>query len=267
MKTSEWPTPQGYARGKAANSAPGLTPLDIQVRGLYAEPALSQLILFAEAFPVSRTRLLVDGWEAPTSGISGQSSPELFARLGPDGSWLKTYRDCSPQMLDGSSEAFSETWPRAGTMRNGTAFQLPPSAPVTKGIESGLLPTPIANNWGFNQSLGENTAIRPSLKMMARQNTAEHDSGKHHGQPDTLHSAVKRWPTPQASDWKRAHAYSAEERGHSPQLRHVLTGQLNPTWVEWLMGFPLGWTVCEAWGTHSSRRLRNGLAGVFKKRK
>jgi DNA (cytosine-5)-methyltransferase 1 len=23
------------------------------------------------------------------------------------------------------------------------------------------------------------------------------------------------------------------------------SGALNPTWVEWLMGFPLGWTDCE----------------------
>jgi hypothetical protein len=22
-------------------------------------------------------------------------------------------------------------------------------------------------------------------------------------------------------------------------------GQLNPTWVEWLMGYPFGWTDCE----------------------
>jgi len=25
----------------------------------------------------------------------------------------------------------------------------------------------------------------------------------------------------------------------------VTGGKLNPTFVEWLMGFPLGWTVCE----------------------
>lgn len=24
--------------------------------------------------------------------------------------------------------------------------------------------------------------------------------------------------------------------------KYPLAGQLNPTWVEWLMGFPIGWT-------------------------
>jgi DNA (cytosine-5)-methyltransferase 1 len=23
------------------------------------------------------------------------------------------------------------------------------------------------------------------------------------------------------------------------------TGQMNPQWVEWLMGYPIGWTDCE----------------------
>jgi hypothetical protein len=40
---------------------------------------------------------------------------------------------------------YSETWPRSGTMRNGTAYQLATLAPVTDGIGSGLWPTPTAN--------------------------------------------------------------------------------------------------------------------------
>ena len=31
-------------------------------------------------------------------------------------------------------------------------------------------------------------------------------------------------------------------------------GQLNPTWVEWLMGWPLGWTGCEPLETESYQR-------------
>ena len=29
-------------------------------------------------------------------------------------------------------------------------------------------------------------------------------------------------------------------------LNDTVGGQLNPTWVEWLMGFPLGWTDLSA---------------------
>jgi hypothetical protein len=35
------------------------------------------------------------------------------------------------------------------------------------------------------------------------------------------------------------------------------TGGLNPTWVEWLMGFPIEWTGLEDWATPSSRSARS----------
>jgi hypothetical protein len=34
------------------------------------------------------------------------------------------------------------------------------------------------------------------------------------------------------------------------------TGQLNPTWVEWLMGFPLTWTALLAYPSSPRRRIR-----------
>jgi hypothetical protein len=37
------------------------------------------------------------------------------------------------------------------------------------------------------------------------------------------------------------------------QAQQMVGGQLNPTWVEWLMGFPAGWTACDASETPSSR--------------
>ncbi|MBK8201640.1 MAG: recombinase family protein [Bdellovibrionales bacterium] len=43
----------------------------------------------------------------------------------------------------------------------------------------------------------------------------------------------------------------AQTREHSPNLNNVVApgGQLNPTWVAWLMGYPLEWTVLEDWAT------------------
>jgi DNA (cytosine-5)-methyltransferase 1 len=95
-----------------------------------------------------------------------------------------------------------------------------------------------------------------------------------------LATAVQKWPTPTASDWKgrgpnskqqglsevvKYPTMSASGMGNtgSQQMlqKHVNSGslteeekrgmtagnggRLNPTWVEWLMGFPTGWTDLE----------------------
>jgi len=90
---------------------------------------------------------------------------------------------------------------------------------------------------------------------------------------DPLNVAVKRWPTPKGSpsgpDFARANRDGsggddlatavAKDMMPTPTANrwdglqshgvNVVSGQLNPTWVEWLMGFPLGWTDLDASGT------------------
>jgi len=57
-----------------------------------------------------------------------------------------------------------------------------------------------------------------------------------------LNAAVKMWPTPVADDT----GYRRESYAQGgTALSTVAGGQLNPTWVEWLMGFPIGWTDFE----------------------
>ena len=46
-------------------------------------------------------------------------------------------------------------------------------------------------------------------------------------------------PTPCARDWKND---ILPHGNHSPGLARVIGGMLNPPWVEWLMGWPIGWT-------------------------
>ena len=83
--------------------------------------------------------------------------------------------------------------------------------------------------------------------------------------------AVKLWPTPKSSpsgpDFARANRPGsggddlATAAARDPQAG----GSLNPTWVEWLMGWPLGWTDCaplEMAGYHRWRQsLLQGLEG------
>jgi hypothetical protein len=68
--------------------------------------------------------------------------------------------------------------------------------------------------------------------------------------------ALKMWPTPNTVDAKGG---TRAGEGQT-QLCHVVGGSLNPTWVEWLMGFPLGWTALEASGIASSRKSQNSSA-------
>lgn len=61
-------------------------------------------------------------------------------------------------------------------------------------------------------------------------------------------STTPRWPTPAARDYRYPNARTYSERGggkKGEQLPNVIGGPLNPTWVEWLMGFPAGWTALE----------------------
>jgi hypothetical protein len=57
-------------------------------------------------------------------------------------------------------------------------------------------------------------------------------------------------PTPTSREWKGARdPETLKKKGRTPTnsladtIRAETTGQLNPYWVEWLMGYPVGWTV------------------------
>jgi len=73
-----------------------------------------------------------------------------------------------------------------------------------------------------------------------------------------LNAAVKTFPTPTSSN--RDSAGGSNSRAKQKKDGTYISGQLNPTWVEWLMGFPLGWTDCDPSATVSSRRSRSGSA-------
>jgi hypothetical protein len=111
----------------------------------------------------------------------------------------------------------------------GVCYPLPPLGLRTdeRGYGS-LLPTPSAKSYGTNQggAMGRVGPVRPSLETMARRGI---------------------WPTPQAFDATgiTGNLWERKTKGGCSNLKDVVGGKLNPTWVEWLMGWPLGWTDCE----------------------
>lgn len=50
-------------------------------------------------------------------------------------------------------------------------------------------------------------------------------------------------PTLRASDWRSGKVSEKTMQKNSRPLCEVLGGHINPTWAEWFMGFPVGWTA------------------------
>lgn len=109
-----------------------------------------------------------------------------------------------------------------------------------------LWPTPSASDRG-------RTAINPH---MTKNGTIRH-IGKNGTQSYArLDAVAAMFPTPKARDAKdttRLPPSRLADPGKDSLVQRVGRGipkedggQLNPTWVEWLMGFPIGWTDLDA---------------------
>ena len=67
-------------------------------------------------------------------------------------------------------------------------------------------------------------------------------------------------PTPTCHNSKEG-AYPAEFKRKTPSLATHAGGKLNPTWVEWLMGWPLGWTDLKPLETDKYQQWRHSHGG------
>lgn len=207
----------------------------------------------AAASPV-RTSAPQDVERASTakSPDSGWKWRESSVKYDPDTRSWRT-RQCS---LLGGSEEFSGTWPRWGSMRDGECWELPTLVRPISVTVSGLLPTPVASAYGSNQggAAGRVGPVRHSLQAMASKNmwpTIKATDGDRGGRGDLIqalrgnhNSHFKLWPTPTTQDAEN-NGGPSQARRNTPPLNVQAGGPLNPTWVEWLMGWPLGWTDCE----------------------
>ena len=158
--------------------------------------------------------------------VSGRRCFDSSEMYGQRGRLLKMYQ---PFDLRGLPWSFKIS-ARSGIAVNGIAYPLVPLALLTAGTASGspLIATPTA------------TANQLCPSMM-----------KHPG-------CRNMWPTPRASEWKGVGPLGSKSHNHRlekgyldacVQHREQATGKLNPAWVEWLMGFPAGWTDLSNSGT------------------
>jgi hypothetical protein len=63
-------------------------------------------------------------------------------------------------------------------------------------------------------------------------------------------------PTPQARDYRSGQQSRWDDPERSRNLNDKIGGKLNPQWVEWLMGWPIGWTDLAALETDKWQQWR-----------
>jgi hypothetical protein len=221
--------------------------------------------------PVNRSRSQVSEKETMTLDIFGPSSEKPFASYNRTTQSWKMSEDISVS----DSKKFSKTLPTSGMMRNGKLFQQALLVRHTNGKGSSLWPTPttqershpnlkltpagrrLSKNGKSSHSLGLADAVilwpTPRASSAMSEDISKIQERLKNGKPykSKLEEAVALWPTPRAA--------MGETRNHNVWLRPAdkpqnlenriaqrdpksIGGKVNPTWVEWLMGFPLGWT-------------------------
>jgi hypothetical protein len=167
----------------------------------------------------------------------GWSLPGSFARWDPATSSWKT-RQCS---LLGDLDEFSETWPRWGSMLNGECCLRPMLAHRTSGKGSGFWPTPCATD---SRGSGVRGVLRDRLDYAV-------ERGQTKARRYVTQQAPVMWPTPTVvTDTGGAAMCKWGGSGARAKLRTMVSpeemnGALNPMWVEWLMGWPIGSTSYE----------------------
>jgi hypothetical protein len=171
----------------------------------------------------------------------GERWQGLLARLDPN-THLWKIPQCS--LLEDSEQSL-ETWSNWGTMRNGVCWEQMMWEQTTTENEFGYWLTPTATNIsGRNQESMEHRIKwreNSGRKTVPLGNLAE--QVMYSGQiPCKDMKQPTYWGTPKAQDSRHA----SWDRGKSNLGEQVAGlhngGHLNPTWTEWLMGWPLEWT-------------------------
>jgi hypothetical protein len=165
-----------------------------------------------------------------------------LAKYDPDSSSWKTPQ-CS--LLEEEQESLA-ILPKWGMTVNGLLWEQPMLMPHTRETECGLSanwPTPVHSE--------------------ARQGLQIRRDGKK-GTQTSLSTAVLTWPTPRtkgmcggSGSWDLLNKNTTVEEARLMGAGNG--GQLNPTWVEWLMGFPLGWTDLKPLETPKSHSVQQQL--------
>lgn len=185
-----------------------------EIRLQNEESGQMTLIALSEDSHANRSALPAREKVKKTKDSCGENLAASLARLDRVGLSLKTYLDSSVSHLT----TYSPIWKVTATGASRLYIQLRLSVRPTDGNGSSLWPTATSRDWkdGTAQSC-RNVPINGLLGRAVHQGN---------------------WPTPHAN----CHTGVGEHGEGGDNLQTAVNGQLNPDWVEILMGFPIGWT-------------------------
>ena len=137
------------------------------------------------------------------------------------------------------------TFPVSGMTRSGLLWELPMLAHRTSATERGLWRTPDPGGGGMQKQLSQGKTHRASghsiqIRLQDQVNNP------------------KLWPTPVQRMYKDK-GYPSEYGRNEIPLAAQVGGPLNPDWVEWLMGWPIGWTDLKPLETDKSHFVQQPL--------
>jgi len=219
------PTQQAYCAPDKMTEFSRLSRFGMTYKPLTESLGAELLTLFREDFHAQTYQLQDEAQDLTEKvlpcGITWQG---WLAKFDPDSYSWKTAQ-CS--FIEESGECL-ETFPVSGMTRNGLLWERMTLERRTKGIERGLWRTPDTGGGGTSGLLKQGQNHRKN------------------GQPiqirlvDQVNNS-RLWPTPVQRMYKDNGSPSEYARNEIPLAAQV-GGPLNPEWVEWLMGWPLGWT-------------------------
>ena len=237
-----------------------------------------------EAFPVSRSPMPDSDAARQMTATSGRKCSELYRNSGPLGCLLRMLLESSAwnskhRLLKWKVEPLADLRATTFTLRyshdkklcssvqsvtnlkrkttksSRLLFRLVPLKPRTKGAEFLLWATPAAADSVGSHGRSLRTDIHNWKQGLWPTPTAcgnYNRKGASKNSGDGLATAVRMWPTPTANCHQNPgeHGQGGQNLVTEVYKRDAgaipTTGQLNPTWVEWLMGFEPGWTDLNA---------------------
>jgi hypothetical protein len=231
---------------------PSGTMCEHSTANLGAEKSMSS----AEGFPAKTYHALEKERESTENEAEcGLSLQESFARLDLNTYTWKTHQ----QSLFEDLEESLATFPDWGSMQNGELFQRKMLEVPRSAKDFGRMRHSIQEQRQSKQIM--DGSANGAIKKLCLDANVTTESGNAMNVVNghthfimmngtvALTVAPKMWPTPQANEDAAGTPEGKMQRmlGNHPLIRGTTleqwkSGTLNPTWVEWLMGWPLEWT-------------------------